>query len=227
MEASLSPLQPPTPRSRPYAAGSGGANPVNSPAYGIDVSGNNGAINWPAWKGKIDFAEIKITEGLDFRDADCLVNWHGAREIGIARFGYHYAHPEESPSGQAKWLVDTIGDIGGLEHGDNLVLDLETTGELAPVDVSFWAWTFLTEVNRLAPAHRCLVQVTPAFAEQGNCARLGAWHLWIMDWGVPQPSMPVGPWKQWALWQYATGQADLDVFNGSARALQHFVTHTG
>lgn len=199
----------------------------NPPAYGIDVSGNNGAVNWPAWKGKIQFAEIKITEGLDFRDADCLVNWRGAKAEGLVRFGYHFAHPEEDPAGQARWLIDTADNIGGLETGDNLVLDLETTGGLSPVEVSFWAWTFCTEVNRLAPKHRCIVQTYPAFIEQGNCAKLGSWHLWVMDWGVPEPAMPVGPWRQWALWQYASGPVDRDVFNGTHRALEQFVTHTG
>jgi GH25 family lysozyme M1 (1,4-beta-N-acetylmuramidase) len=65
------------------------------------------------------------------------------------------------------------------------------------------------------------VYTYPAFAEQGNCARLGRWPLWIAHWGVARPVVPA-PWKTWRLWQYASGQPDLDVFNGTADQARRF-----
>lgn len=207
--------------------GKGRLTNILVPAYGIDVSDNNGMLNWKAWKGHIQFAEIKCTEGLDYADLLYHQNMEESRMLGddFARFPYHYGHPEEDPARQARFFTETAAPY--MREGDNYVLDLEITGKLKPVDVSFWAWTFCTEVNRLDPGRRCIVQTFPGFAEEGNCAKLGAWHLWVMDWGVPQPVMPVGPWQEWAFWQHASGKPDRDVFDGTASLLRQFTRSTG
>jgi GH25 family lysozyme M1 (1,4-beta-N-acetylmuramidase) len=107
------------------------------------------------------------------------------------------------------------------------VLDLEVTDGRSPIDVSFWAWTFCTEMNRLNPQHRVLVYTFPAFAAEGNCARLQDWALWIANWGVPAPEVPA-PWRWWTFWQYAEGKTvDLDRFNGNPQQLDDFCTTYG
>ena len=40
---------------------------------GIDVSNNNDIFDWPSWRGYIEFASAKATEGLDFQDEHSLV----------------------------------------------------------------------------------------------------------------------------------------------------------
>lgn len=208
--------------------GYGGARMFNRPE-GIDVSNNNGAFNWDAWRGHIDFAEIKATEGLSFQDPLFSVNWVKTRRVGLHRFAYHYGYPSSPPGAQAKFFTEFVREYG-VNKGDNFVLDLEQNDGMKPMDVSFWAYTFCREMNRLNPGHRIIVQTFPAFANEGNCAKLGPWHLWLMDWNVPVPALPAGPWKTLALWQYAEGTRggpDRDRYMGKPGTLTRFCHTTG
>jgi lysozyme len=189
-------------------------------AFGIDVSGNNGPFNWSPWKDHIQFAAAKATEGRNFTDPEFASNWQGMETIGVYRFAYHYGVPDNDPSGQASRFLETI-ESHGLKKDDNFFLDLEDTGGLDPVDVSFWAWTFCHEVNRLKPGHRTVVFTYPSFADEGNCARLGGHPLWIANYDVPTPEVPL-PWRAWQFWQYSGQTLDRDVFNGDAAELAKF-----
>jgi lysozyme len=193
---------------------------------GIDVSSNNGVVSWQQWRNAIEFTEVKATEGTVFKDPAFASNWHSADELNLHRFAYHYGHPAQSPSDQAEFFTDTVREEG-LFKGDNFVLDLEANDGMSASDVSFWGYVFCQEMNRLNPGHRIVVQTYPDFASMGYCAKLGAWHLWIMEWDVPRPSMPVGPWKDYALWQWASGKVDRDRFNGTLAQLQTFCETTG
>lgn len=195
-------------------------------AEGIDVSNNNGRMDWPDWRGAIQFAEIKATDGIGFSDPEFTRNWQGARDIGLYRFAYHYAHPSMDPSMQARFFTETVRKQG-LQAHDHFVLDLEESDGLAAGEISFWGEVFCHEMNRLNPGHRIIVQMFPDDIEKGYAARLGAWHLWIMSWGIPKPVMPVGPWKDWALWQYASSGVDRDRFNGPVSYLKWFCESTG
>jgi lysozyme len=217
------------PKNNPSVHLSGGGHPLNSTLEGIDVSNNNGLINWEQWRGHIDFAEIKATEGLTFDDPVFAENWRHALGLGVVRFAYHFGHPEEDPTRQAAFFTRTV-HAQGMRDTDHFVLDLETTGGKSAIEISFWAYVFCREMNRLNPGKRIIVQTFPAFAEEGNCAKLGPWHLWIMDWNVPRPVMPIGPWDNWAFWQYTPGLGmtlDRDRFHGDVQDLHRFVTTTG
>lgn len=203
----------------------GGVNMPMNDADGIDVSNRNGMFDWASWEGHIDFAMVKCSEGLGFTDLEFARNWHWLKRIGVRRFAYHYGHPGEDPAKQARRFVDLV-KAQGLEHGDNFVLDLEDTDGTHPIHVSFWAYVFMREVQRLAPHHRVLVYTYPAFAIAGNCAKLGSWHLWIANYEVSTPHVPL-PWRNWAFWQFVGSPLDRDRFHGNYTDLQHFCTTTG
>jgi lysozyme len=195
---------------------------------GIDVSNRQGQFDWAGWNGYIEFAMAKATEGIDFIDEQFARNWEMMKVIAVKRFAYHYAHPSESdPAEQAQFFVEHVRQHG-LEHGDNFVLDLETNDDsMTPSQVSFWAFTFCREVNRLAPGHRVMVYTYESFANEGYCSMLGEWHLWIAQYDAPGPTMPVGPWHTWVMWQDVGSGVDRDVFNGDLAQLDKFVTSTG
>lgn len=182
---------------------------------GIDVSGY--VPDWPAWR--LQFGMCKATEGapgeeFDYDEPAFDANWAGMKRAGLRRFAYHYAHPSGNPSAQAAFFTRVVR-AGGLERGDNFVLDLETADGLPAVEVSFWAYVFCREMNAMNPGHRIIVYTYPYFAEQGYCAKLSPWWLWIADYGVPRPSVPP-PWKTWKLWQLsAGGEVDHDIYNGT------------
>ena len=188
---------------------------------GIDISDNNGPnFDWEAWRHHIQFAMVKCTEGLTYTDPTFAHNWSGMNKIDVYRFAYHYGHPEEDPSHQAHFFLNTL-EKHGISKADNFVLDLEDDGGLSPLQVSFWAWTFSHEVNRLRPGHRTLTYTYPAFADPGNLSMNGSHPLWIANYDVPEPHVPP-PWKRWAFWQKSGKGVDLDEFNGSDRELAHF-----
>lgn len=194
---------------------------------GIDVSSWQGAFDWPAWKGHIQFAACKATEG-GFVDADFAHNWAGMKEIGVYRFAYHYAHPSGNVYDQVDLCYNTVASRG-LEVGDNILLDFENTDGVDPTEVAAWGVEFCEQMNQKARGHRCVVYTYPYFAEQGNCAGMNRWFLWIANYNVAQPMVP-SPWTNWTFWQYTDqgpGNIDHDRFYGTEAQLKTFCTTSG
>jgi lysozyme len=196
---------------------------------GIDVSKWQGAFDWAAWKGKIGFGMAKATEGLDETDDEFGANWNGMWELNrlMPRFAYHFFHASEDPVAQAERLVATVR-THGLLPGDNFVWDIEATDndtglndEEAPAVTAARARQGLQHVNALAPGHRVLPYMGPAFAEAGHSAGLEAWYLWLADYGVSTPKVPA-PWSRWTFWQWSGNPLDLDRFNGDQAHLDAF-----
>lgn len=204
---------------------------------GIDVSAiGQGKFDWQRWEGHIDFAMAKATEATDFIDPEFARNWdhmlsfqHTSNEA-FFRFAYHYFRPSVDPASQAHFFVRTVMSLGFIPGKDHMVLDHEEMDGLNPVDVSFAAWVCTREITRLIPESRLVVYTYPFFAEQGNCAKLGDYALWIADYGVPAPYVPV-PWAgrvPWSIWQDSVHHyGNKDIFNGDDRELQEFCSSTG
>lgn len=187
---------------------------------GIDVSNFQGAFNWNAYRGKISFGAVQVTDGPEFFDPDFPGDWAAMKSIGIARFAYHYARPgESSPQQQAAHLIDNV-TAAGLDSDDHYILDLETSCGLPAYEVTAWAHAFCQIIN--STGHRCLVYTYPAFAEAGNCATLASWHLWVADYGVSGPTVPE-PWSTWLFWQSSGSTLDTDKYNGDSASLDKFM----
>jgi lysozyme len=221
---------------------------IDGNAKGIDVSMNNGKFDWDVWHGYIDFAMIKATEGLFWkegenkdedgkwvlsggnpadmwRDPEFPRNWAEAKDLGLLRLAYHFGHPGSGdPSNQAARFLEFVRD-NGLDDHDGIVLDFETTDGKTAINAAFWAHVFMQECWRLAPKQKFLTYTFPAFAYAGNCSMLGESGLFIANWNTPNPELPP-PWHRWIFWQYAQGSntgPDLDVFNGDRKALEKFL----
>lgn len=189
---------------------------------GIDISQWQGAFPWNQWRGKLQFAMAKATEGDGWTDPQFAANWAGMLELNrlMPRFAYCYYHPGQDPVVQAAHLVATVKGHG-LLPGDNFVCDLEDNDGLPPEEVSFRAAAFLHHVNQFAPDHRVLLYTYPAFAQQGNCAGLEAWYLWLASYGVSTPIAPA-PWDRVTFWQYSDQPIDGDRFMGDEAELLAF-----
>lgn len=196
---------------------------------GIDVSNWQGALDWPAWRGKIGFAMAKATEGDAITDPEFARNWADMwgmqPDHRFVRFAYSFFHPSLDPVVQAAHLVATVKGRG-LKAGDNFVLDLEESDGLPPSAVAAAARECLVHVNELAPGHRVMVYTMPSFAEAGNCAGMDPWHLWLADYGVPAPTAPA-PWDRCAFWQYTDQPIDGDRFMGDEAQLLEFCRMPG
>jgi lysozyme len=195
-------------------------------AEGIDLSSYQPAFDWSAVKGRISFAFIKATEGTTIRDPDFGVNWQQANDLGIVRGAYHFAHPSNGAATEAQAFLAVVG-ARGLKAGDLLALDLETSDNLSPARVSEYARNWCADVHQ-ATGHTPVVYTFLDFAQQGNCAGLGHYPLWIAEPSAPagKPVVPQ-PWSTWAFHQYGTTRVgsntvDVDVFNGDTAALKAF-----
>ena len=194
-------------------------------AEGIDLSSYQPSFDWSAEKGRISFAFIKATEGITIRDPDFATNWQQAKALGIVRGAYHFAHPSNGAATESGAFLDAVR-AHGLAAGDLLALDLETSDGLSPARVAEYARNWCADVQK-ATGHTPIVYTFLGFAQQGNCAGLGSYPLWIAE-----PSAPAGrpvpqPWSTWKFHQYGTTQVgsntvDVNVFNGDTAALKAF-----
>src|ERR1700678_3682119 len=109
-----------------------GAGPT---VNGIDVSEYDDAVDWPTAKAAgIDFAFVRVSDGLAFPDTKFSTYWPGARAGGVMRGAYQYFEPNVDPVQQADLLLSMMGPLlpGDLPP----VLDLETADGLSTADVT-------------------------------------------------------------------------------------------
>jgi lysozyme len=195
--------------------------------FGIDVSNNNGGVNWPAVAAAgVQFAIAKASEGVGFVDSFLASNFAGMQANGILRGAYHFGRPSQSgPQAEADFFVDTLmAQLGDLAVGDIVALDLEDPA--AGGDLSDWTLTWVQRVeSRLG--FKPLVYTSPSYIQEHHLANrpeLADYGLWLASWGVPTPPPAPAPWELVAIHQYevgpsgsvpgVVGEIDLDRFNG-------------
>lgn len=81
---------------------------------GVDVSNYQGKIDWKVLTSQnVDFAFIKATEGSSHQDPSFQTNWQEASKTDIAVGAYHFFSFDSPGSTQAKWFIETVGDLSG------------------------------------------------------------------------------------------------------------------
>ena len=82
---------------------------------GIDVSENNGVVDWGTVKANgFDFAIIRIGYGRGNLDSEFYNNVNGAINAGLAIGVYHYSYAmnEENAADEAEFVLNTLNDAG-------------------------------------------------------------------------------------------------------------------
>ena len=197
---------------------------ASSYVEGIDVSKWQASINWAMVRaaGK-QFAIVKATEGVGYKDSWYERNKAGAMAEGIVFGAYHFARPDLNPDGasEADWFVDSSGYLPGMILP---TLDLERSGGLSDLQLINWVKAWLGRVyERLGV--RAMIYASPSFWQEHMSntrwfADNGYAMLWIAHWGVTSPSVPGSNWggRSWTFWQYTSdgivpgidGRVDLD-----------------
>src|SRR6478609_8516191 len=78
--------------------------------HGIDVSSYETSIDWPMAKASgIDFAFIRVSDGLQYRDPKFATYWPDAKAAGLMRGAYQFFRPQQDPIAQADLLLNAIG----------------------------------------------------------------------------------------------------------------------
>lgn len=191
---------------------------------GIDVSNNQGPINWDSVKaaGK-RFACIKATEGVFFHDGYFHGHWASAMHHELWRCAYHYARPGRGPSGadEANYFCEYVLRAPQLQ-GDMYALDLEEGPPGADLGAYVLDWCQTVEG---ATGVKPLIYSTSWMLVHWKCdiPELAPYGLWIAAPGASNWPAPPSNWPMVAIWQYdwhgrvsgVKGDCDLDRFNGS------------
>jgi lysozyme len=218
--------------------------PGKSGLLGIDVSSNQGPIDWEAVsKAKFSFAFLRATIGAHTSDQMFAFNWMAIRGSGLVRGAYHYFWPLTSAAEQADKY---IAAVGALVPGDlPPAIDLEEAYLKKDTNHDHEFWKTIPRDERLPMILGWLSRVESALGRKPiiysrdnflenllgeNVLELAPYALWIAHYtDAPQPRIP-SAWRNWTFWQYTeegavggvSGKVDLDRFNGTRDDLKSF-----
>jgi hypothetical protein len=190
---------------------------------GVDVASFQGSPgSWASAVGDIVWAAVKLTEleanGTKYVNPDAKADMDWLKSNNKARVAYLFGHPSVSATDTVSFFLSEFNDLGLLDT-DGVALDLETTDGLSAQQVAAWAVDVQSQLHS-SLGRVPLLYTFIDFANEGNCAGLGDYPLWIAD-----PSNPAGhpvvpaPWKTWAIHQYATtANIDRDVANYASQS---------
>jgi autotransporter-associated beta strand protein len=207
---------------------------------GIDVSNNNGLINWTQVRsaGK-DFAWAKATEGTTFTDSyfngSSEHNMDSGTSAGLLMGAYHYAHPESNTAtSEAAHFVAVAGPYlttGYLRP----MLDIEGTSfGLSTTDLSNWINTFCTYVtDRYGAGADPLIYISgsPAGSEVNSSVTIHGLDVAAYPTSALDPPVPTGNpsstgvWPDWNFWQYSSKGTSASVPGVSSQFVDLDVAH--
>ncbi len=181
------------------------------------------------------FVYVKASEGLTGPDdATMQANVANASAAGLLTGVYHFCHAENRPTpAGAVQEADHFLTYAGADIGPGHLrpaLDVEgaaLTG-LSTTALTSWVIAFSNEIvaQRGASAEPVIYTTAPTFFD----SRMSTYDLWIRDitGGPNQPtgSPPIGPFGNWAFWQYnntstvgGIGPIDQDILNSDSFSL--------
>lgn len=188
-------------------------SPNNSFLAGIDVSSNQGAVDWTAVsQANVSFAYARASLGAHSVDSQFAGNWARLRSSGLLRGAYHFFWPLASAADQANHFIQTVNELlpGDLPP----MVDLEPTSSNPNRDV----WPNIPAADRLPLILGWLTAVEQAFGLKpfvytyksfienllgADLQQLSSYPLWIAQYtSKPQPNIPAA-WNGWALWQFS------------------------
>jgi lysozyme len=198
---------------------------------GIDVSQNNGNVDWTMVKSAgIAFAYARIAENT-MPDTQFATNWSAMQAAGVVRGAYQFFHPGGDPTAQASYVVGVLGRLAATDLP--LAVDVEVTDTLPPATVAANLATFVDAVAA-GTGKVPVIYVGKNFWESSvQSSAFASDPLWITNTNVSCPNLP-SAWTSWIVWQDSVtatvtgvpGTVAHDKFNGSAADLATFAGMT-
>jgi GH25 family lysozyme M1 (1,4-beta-N-acetylmuramidase) len=198
---------------------------------GMDVSGYQGNVDWPAaYKAGARFAYVKATEGTDYQNPYFAQQYNGSYKAGMVRGAYHFAQPNKSSgTAQADYFIKHGG--GWTNDGKTMppMLDIEynPNGDkcygLSPSAMVGWVKSFSSRIHQRTGRYPMLYTTTDWWKScTGNSSTFGSTHpLFVARYANHVGPLPNG-WKYYTLWQYSDSgkvPGDQNVFNGTMKSL--------
>lgn len=196
---------------------------------GIDLSYWDDSVDWPrARAAGIDFAFIRVSDGLQYIDPEFAGYWTGARAAGVIRGAYQFFRPAQDPIAQADLLLARAP----YEPGDlPPVIDVETDSDLSDDQVTAAVRTWVDYVRATIGREPIVYAGLYSWPRLTGGADLTTSPLWIAQYtSAACPDIPA-PWTSWLFWQHSntgqvdgveSGELDVNVFNGTYDQLRAF-----
>lgn len=194
------------------------AQPEKRPGTGIDVSNNNGRIDFKKVKAAgEDFVYVKAGEG-DWRDPTFVDNVKRAVAAGLHVGGYQFLRPRAGRSGatEAKWFITRLQSVGLKNDDLRPVLDVEVTS-LSKSATALYVGEFIEEMRR--QGYHPMIYTGTWFWEPHVGDKDFNAPLWWAGY-VPESKIDVPEaWKNegWTVWQYTDDAKVSGVFGGVDR----------
>jgi len=194
---------------------------------GIDVSKWQGDINWSAVAGDgVEFAFIRISDGLNYPDAKFTRNWQMARANGVLRGAYQFFRPAQDANAQADLFLNALGTLEANDLAP--VIDVEAADGMSGAQITAGVRTWIERVQ--AATGRTPIVYTGFYfwRDQVGAPDIGPSPLWHAQYTTAAcPNIPP-PWSDWALWQYTdsgtvagiSGGVDMNRYNGTRAELE-------
>lgn len=204
----------------------------NKPAWGIDISSNNGcSIDFKAVRhAGAAFAITKATESTTYVNP-CFTRRQLAA-IGAAHLVpgvYHWLSPGgASGKAEAAFFANAIGHAG---YGKGFLMPFVDVEETTSLSDAAWCHELGEFVHTLKKVlgEKPVIYTYPSYVGEylSGCALLNHYLLWIAHPGVSHPLIP-SPWHVFTLWQYTwtarlagiAGDVDVSKIRGGRRALE-------
>ena len=185
---------------------------------GIDVSHHQSRIDWPrVARQDFQFAFVKATEGLEFKDSLFQHNWPDMARAGLIRGAYHFFRPTLDARRQAKNFFSHVPLAGGDLPP---VLDVEVLDGTSKVEliVGVKTWLWMAEIHY---GVKPILYTNVKFYNKYLAGHFEDYPLWIARYNTRQPRTATG--RDWQFWQYGnrgrvagiSGEVDLNVFRGN------------
>ena len=194
---------------------------------GIDVSGHQGNVNWPAqWNAGKRFVWAKATEGTGYQNPYFSQQYNGSFNQGFIRGAYHFALPDRS-SGAAQ--ANFFSSNGGGWSGDGKTLpgalDMEynpygaTCYGLSKTSMTNWIRDFSNTYKARWDKYPAIYTSTSWWNQCVGSSFGSTNPLWVARYASSVGQLPIG-WSVYTVWQYSSSPIDQNSFNGAYDRLQ-------
>jgi GH25 family lysozyme M1 (1,4-beta-N-acetylmuramidase) len=196
----------------------------------IDLSENNGSVDWKKIAARVNGAYVRIAEG-DHRD-----KFYGQQRVDEIRASkltwgpYYYArvaspsNGERSGSQEAQMAIGFAKEFGWPKANElPVAYDFETLNQQPVAKAARHLMQFV-RAYRKTMGHLPVIYTMPGFwpsvereLNPKDRAFVKRCPLWIAHWRVSQPTVPE-PWESYSLWQ--------DTDHGSCAGVKGAVDHS-
>jgi GH25 family lysozyme M1 (1,4-beta-N-acetylmuramidase) len=199
---------------------------------GIDVSGHQGNVDWPAqWNAGRRFVWVKATEGTGYQNPYFSQQYNGSYNQGFIRGAYHFALPDRSSGAtQANFFSSNGGGWSG--DGKTLpgALDMEynpygaTCYGLSKSAMGAWIKSFSDTYKARWNKYPAIYTSTSWWSQCVSGDFSSTNPLWVARYAGSVGTLPCC-WGQYTVWQYSSSPIDQNTFNGAYDRLVVFATN--